>query len=648
MKAISNPCGVKEAQIIKFILAQKKTRYADISNYMKLSKRTVAKYLDAIDDIIKPFDLKLVRKQNNGIYFEGDVRPLFQPLVTSGNGIPGTKDERVLYIFSQLLMNFDFVTIQQLAENMFVSRSTVEGDLKEVKAFLEKSHVSLSYGQKGIRIETTERLRRDLVSKLIRMYWGRGSYAKKENGKLTRDIKLPSDLEHLFDSDTLNKVLSSLDEFFYRSRLDFTDYEFQSLAIHLIIAVERIKKNKFLATNNTKFELEQNTLMLIEILQEKFQIKIPEEEKNYINIHIIAVQRKAMKQDDLIWEDDLIRKNSVAKFLKSNLNLTSYDDELIKGLTLHLLSALKRLHLGLTIFNPYTSQAKRFFPEAYEYALDLKCRILQKYGVDLNEDETAFIALHIESYLERNKANPELKIVVVCSSGIGTSRLLEQRIHKYFQNDINITRVLSLQELNETEITEDIIISTINIDAVSVPVVVVSPFLNNQDIEQIRRIKNSLTGSMINSSHFVTLLDPRLIFINPDLKYRDEVIQFISAKLVSFKLAKPEIFQSALEREKLSSTAFNNISIPHAQIDYVLDPRIVVLISKKGIVWGEETVNIVFFIALNKKVHKEIESIYQYFNEILEDSSKLNKIKNANSREEVLAVLKGGDPVCKS
>lgn len=643
MKTIPNSCGMKEHQIIKFILDRKKTRYIDISNHMKMSKKTVAKYLDEIDDVIRPYNLKLIRKQNIGIYFEGDVQPLSQLLLTPGTGIPGTKDERVLYILSQLLMNAEFITIQQLADNLFVSRSTIEGDLKKVRMFLKKSDVRLSYGQKGIRIQTTERLRRDLISKLIRMYWGKGTYAKKEDGKLARNIKLPGDLEHLFDRTTLNEVLNSLDEFCSQTQLEFTDYEFQSLAIHLVIALERIKKHKFLKTNNSELKLEKNTLILIRILQEKFQLTIPEEEKNYINIHIIAVQRKAIGQKEVIWEDELIKKNSISKFLKNNLRTVSYDEELIKGLTLHLLSALKRLKLGLTIFNPYTSQTKRFFPEAFEYAIDLRYRIFEKYGIDMNEDETAFIALHVESYLERCKMSHGINVVVVCSSGLGTSRLLEQRIRQFFHNEIHVTKVLSLQELNETQITEDFIISTIDIDESNVPVIVVSPFLNNQDIDMIKHMRNSLTNDIIDSKKFVDLLDTRLIFINSDLRHRDDVIKLIGDKLISLNLANQGISKSALNREKLSSTAFNHISIPHAQIDYVIEPKIAVLTSKNGIIWGEETVNIVFFIALNKKVQQDIEPIYKYFNELLEDNVKLNKMKDADHAEMILDILKGDD-----
>ncbi|MDF2911143.1 MAG: transcriptional antiterminator, BglG [Sporolactobacillus laevolacticus] len=644
MKALTDLTDVKESKIIKFILTQKKTHYADISNYMNLSRKTISKYLDRISETVKPFGIKLVRKQNDGIYFEGNMRPLMKPLVNSEEGIPipSTKNERILYIFSKLLMNSDYVTIQQLADELFVSRSTVEADLKSVKTYLEKYAVSLERSQCGIRIKTIEKSRRDLISKLIKLYWGKNSYVKKKDGILTRTIQLPNDLTNLIDKQTLNQVISTVDVFCDQSKLEFTDYEFQSLVIHLVIAIERIRKDKFLSTHETKHELLPNTVLLIDLLQKKFQIKIPEQEKNYINIHMIAVQRKSDTKDEFSRAGDGFSEDrTLANFLRKSLQDSSYDDDLIQGLTLHLSSALKRLKLGLTIFNPYSSEIKRFFPEAFEYAIRLKADILQTYGIDLNEDETAFVALHIETFLERHKYNQEVNAVVVCSSGIGTSRLLEQRINKYFANEIKVTRVLSLQELMETVITEDLIISTINIDFKHVPVIVVSPFLEAQDITMIKRTEQSLRNQEDNRDCFVKLLDPRLIFIHSNSSSQTEAIRFIGEKLISFKYAKSGIVESALNREAMSNTAFHAIAIPHAKIDYVVDPCIAVLISKDGIKWGEELVNIVFFIALNQKVEKEIRTIYERFNDIIEDHHILKKLKDAEQVQDVLALLKG-------
>ncbi|MGO0916195.1 HTH domain-containing protein, partial [Clostridioides difficile] len=41
-------------------------------------------------------------------------------------------EERVIYIYSVLLKSNDYITIQQLSDELYISRGTIERDLAEV------------------------------------------------------------------------------------------------------------------------------------------------------------------------------------------------------------------------------------------------------------------------------------------------------------------------------------------------------------------------------------------------------------------------------------------------------------------------------------------------------------------------------------
>ena len=124
---------------------------------------------------------------------------------------------------------------------------------------------------------------------------------------------------------------------------------------------------------------------------------------------------------------------------------------------LHLVPALHRFELGLSIKNPYKDSIKGNFPYAYNQAVDLSIEIEKRFSVSINDDEIAYIALHIESFLERREEK-RVKTVIVCSTGLGTARLLEQRIKKYFSDELEVNRVVSVSELMAAPITEDLII----------------------------------------------------------------------------------------------------------------------------------------------------------------------------------------------
>ncbi|WP_050611785.1 hypothetical protein [Ligilactobacillus agilis] len=56
--------------IIKFILAKGLVHYNEIEDYVHKSRKTVAKYLDEIEEEIAKsnINVKLIRRRNHGIY----------------------------------------------------------------------------------------------------------------------------------------------------------------------------------------------------------------------------------------------------------------------------------------------------------------------------------------------------------------------------------------------------------------------------------------------------------------------------------------------------------------------------------------------------------------------------------------------------
>ncbi len=90
-------------------------------------------------------------------------------------------------------------------------------------------------------------------------------------------------------------------------------------------------------------------------------------------------------------------------------------------------------------------------------------------------------------FFERHSEDARLSVVVVCSSGIGTSQLLGQRLAKTFAQELRITRIIALGELLATPIKESLVISTIAIKGLSVSVIEVSPLLNRMILESFAR-----------------------------------------------------------------------------------------------------------------------------------------------------------------
>lgn len=580
----------------------------------------------------EPFNVKLVRKPNDGIYFTGDVATLANHLEKKANDRPQSKEERCHCILAKLLLGSASITIQQLSNTLYVSRSTVENDLKKVKQKLAQFGLQLAITHTGLSLIGSEHQKRQATVELISQYWGKRTEAKELNGQLVRHVQLPDNLNQLFEPALIKNILTALTELIEKSTLSFTDYEFQSLAIHLMMPAPTGGSNGAQPVV-TPFIAE--TQLLVQILERRFELTIPDFEQGYLNRHLVTVQSKDTSVQTI--QTELRQSVGLPQLLRQQLAQLAVDEELIQGLAVHLSSALRRLAMGLSINNPYTDEIRQNFPQAFDQAVLLKPVLENQYQIQMNEDELAFISLHFEAFFERHSEDARLSVVVVCSSGIGTSQLLGQRLAKTFAQELRITRIIALGELLATPIKESLVISTIAIKGLSVPVIEVSPLLNRHDIGIIRQM---ITEQPTPTNHLVALLQPELTIVTQEQLTDQGAIELICQRLIDQGYAKPTVVQAALAREALASTALGRVALPHADSQLITKPAIGLLIAPQSINWQHnDKVQLVFFMALNETVHGQMRAIYHDLDQLIETPRLLKQVAQASDGTAALAIL---------
>ncbi len=581
----------------------------------------------------EPFNVKLVRKPNDGIYFTGDVAALTNHLEKEANDRPQSKEERCHCILAKLLLGSASITIQQLSNTLYVSRSTVENDLKKVKQKLAQFGLQLAITHTGLSLIGSEHQKRQATVELISQYWGERTEAKELNGQLVRHVQLPDNLNQLFEPALIKNILTALTELIEKSTLSFTDYEFQSLAIHLMMPAPTGGSNGAQPVV-TPFIAE--TQLLVQILERRFELTIPDFEQEYLNRHLVTVQSKDTSVQTI--QTELWQSVGLPQLLRQQLAQLAVDEELIQGLAVHLSSALRRLAMGLSINNPCTDEIRQNFPQAFDQAVLLKPVLENQYQIQMNEDELAFISLHFEAFFERHSEDARLSVVVVCSSDIGTSQLLGQRLAKTFAQELRITRIIALGELLATPIKESLVISTIAIKGLSVPVIEVSPLLNRHDIGIIRQM---ITEKPTPTNHLVALLQPELTIVTQEQLTDQGAIELIGQRLIDQGYAKPTVVQAALAREALASTALGRVALPHADSQLITKPAIGLLIAPQSINWQHnDKVQLVFFMALNETVHGQMRAIYHDLDQLIETPVFLLKqVAQASDGTAALAIL---------
>ena len=89
------------------------------------------------------------------------------------------------------------------------------------------------------------------------------------------------------------------------------------------------------------------------------------------------------------------------------------DENILCPLADHIAYAIKRIKNNEQISNPLTQDIKALFPEEYEVACKGKDIIKEIEGVEINEDEIGYIALHIHSSLGNEKVSQAMEIAIL-------------------------------------------------------------------------------------------------------------------------------------------------------------------------------------------------------------------------------------------
>ena len=165
----------------------------------------------------------------------------------------------------------------------------------------------------------------------------------------------------------------------------------------------------------------------------------------------------------------------------------SNDEIIMKSLLLHVRPMLNRLNYDIKVSNPLMEDIKKEYPELLsicEIAVLMISHELKQKEIPI--DEIGYLTLYYQTALERLPVKK--RVYVVCQSGLGTSQLLTTRIKKVFPQ-LEVASVLSVSMLKKRNLDDvDFIITTVPIDIKEKPYILVSAFLNDQDIKNISKI----------------------------------------------------------------------------------------------------------------------------------------------------------------
>lgn len=177
-----------------------------------------------------------------------------------------------------------------------------------------------------------------------------------------------------------------------------------------------------------------------------------------------------------------------AKQVAAKLHCSVNDEKILPDLINHIRPMLNRLSNGIYAKNELLSQIKQEYETIFNVVSEVSRLISGQFNLpQIPEDENGFISIYFAREVERSTR--PLKILVACTTGIGTAELLRVKIEKIFP-ELEIEDVVSIRayEENKKKYQDvDLILSTVPINnEKQVPNLVVSALLGKRDQDAIR------------------------------------------------------------------------------------------------------------------------------------------------------------------
>ncbi|WP_317943525.1 BglG family transcription antiterminator [Carnobacterium maltaromaticum] len=629
----------REKEIVTILLASELTTISKIAETMHLSSKTISQSLKIIDNYFAGSGLSLIRKPKVGISLVGDRDQLNQLMqFTNQQAIPTTKEERVQYLCFKIIEQTSYFTRQELQDSLFIGKTTLEKDMNKVNEIFALFDVTIEWiPGKGSFLNLMEHEKRKLAVDLIYYFWSQNWQVVKTEESFTHTIEgVPDFAKGFVNLQMLKEIDELLQDYFSKSQPEMSDMSYHSLLLHLLVAIERIKNGQLLKDEALENQFPSNSELakFIKVLENHFEIQLPVSEIMFINSHL---NMNKLAASELIYESP--NDNFVREIIKDTI--VNYDEASLVGLVTHIKSVIERIRKDLPIANPFIADVKQSFPISFEEAIQLKQKLEKTFELIIPEDETAYLAVHIQAFKERKKEEniDKIKVLLVCSSGKGTSQLLAARIRRKFPK-LEISRILSIQELARTKITEDLILSTVNLEIENHTILYVSPVLSQIDQNKINKFIDEKKEVAKDTKTFARLIHQDLVFLDQPLANFEAVIHFIGKQLVRKGYVKKGIIQSAIDRESLSFTSFGKFATPHGAPELVLKSAIAFLRLKKEIKWGDAKVKYIFFICIKDESSHDLEAIYDHLLEIIDSGDKSFLAKG--NQEQLLSYLKEG------
>lgn len=625
----------RQANIISILIkAGKPMSNRELSRIVDVSARTVSNDISVINQEVS-LSGHTIETGGSGHFIPEDQVSYFYGLLNAPESesdaeFPDTPSRRMYYILFQFLFLDDYVTMEQLADAMFFSKTTISYDIRNIEQFLEPMKVSLKITPKGMYLDGTEEEKRELLENIFMSAYKQNSF-QFVRGLLSR--------MGILDQEKLMHLYQLLIDCFAEAGMSLTDRGIQIFTLMNAADYFRIAQG-YTVPGLSGTEI--SPVFDYDRIEELYDIQLNDDERRYMSV--LLFRRRVTHYGKEPAQDEVIHE-IITEFYDVLQNQYGIDAGLLntgrEGLTSHLSALIQRARNSTVGDREVTERIRRNYPYAFECATSILPIIQKHMGLVISEEEVAYIAVYIAMILDA--VSEKQDVIILCGSGMGLAQLIRTRVENNFGTKLNVKGTYSVYQLNQAlRIHPDtkLIITTVPVPrSCTVPSVLVSPLFEKEDIDKLSQFLNSHRIDAADKEQGKTVRDlfrQDLFEIRKGPVGKKQLIAELAARLKEAGIIEDaqQFLLSVWEREEVHSTLYDGIWLPHPMKSMSDRSVFSVCICPDNTDFG-----IVFLMALRSEDINRYRIFYDKLIRIMDDKNLFRKIQKTKSFEEFMETM---------
>ena len=558
----------RDMMMIEYLRDYEVLELDSMSEYLGVSVKTLKNQLKELAEMLKEFGVDIRFVSGNQLMVRGHEK--FAEVMSVS--IPRFEMEFERRFLLLLVLHDNFLTIQEIADELLVSKSYAEKHLASImKKYPEDIQAQRHY---GIRYAASQNKRREVFVKILFPYLFGEDYIVA----LEQFDSLHFPLFHYFTKKQMERTRGAVLQLQGLEWFQLTDESLQQLFLYILFLVRHADSGNTErpAAIQEDFINTQEFDGLFEWIPGWCQeFGLPDsEELRYMYTLLLSLRKQKIACQDQIMEKMRHPIQEILKGIMERLSVDFCNDEdLIEGLSSHIYTTILRgNHLDIETDAYMVKSMKRQYPFGFEMAAIAADYIADMYNLSMKENDLIYLAIHFQAAIERMKDEGEkTKIIIVCHFGAAAARIIRSKIERKLVG-VKVTGMYSLQEFKSlSHLDCDCIVTTERILKADFPIIYISMALSEREM---RKIEEGIKEIQVN--HLLELNILEAIILPIEEKDMESAIKAMVQPLQEEDFVTEEYMQSVLSREEMSSTSLNYIALPHGNPAMVHNTRLMI------------------------------------------------------------------------